>query len=62
MLRLGQIMSTEFLMLVVSMGLNIGSLGAIFAWSNRMEHRLTSLETKLEMLLEVKIFNRKGLT
>lgn len=48
-------MSIETMMLLASLGLNIGTIGAVVSWSNRLENRLTKLETILSLIREEKV-------
>ena len=47
-------MSVETMMLLASLGLNVGTIGAIFNWSNRLENRLTKMETILAIMTKDK--------
>lgn len=44
-------MSIEVMLLLASLGVNLGTIGAVLRWSNRLENRLTRLETTMYILL-----------
>lgn len=44
-------MSVETMLLLASLGVNLGTIGHVIRWSTRLESRLTRLETTMYWLL-----------